>query len=163
MFSCEFCDISKNTSGGCYWILMQLQDFNCIKHRRDMKTVSLNFISSHWKLFCKKGVVSCVFACEFEVLWIVQSRGALNKIRCSVQILPFCVRYWRDLDYHWTANSKHPRKLGVLVKIYIFSWDNIFLCGIYLLPEKMTHFFSILNKQLCSYPGLSGTLRCSFE
>ena len=92
----------------------------------------------------------CVFTCEFEVFWIVQSRGALNKIRCSIKILPFCAGYWRDLDYNWRTNSKHPGKLGILVKIYIFSWDNtmVFLCGICLLPEKMTIFFSILNKHL---------------
>ena len=27
----------QNTSGGCFSILMRLQDFNCIKHRRGMK------------------------------------------------------------------------------------------------------------------------------
>ena len=98
--------------------------------------------------FNKVAGLRCVFACEFEVFWVVQSRGALNKIRCSFKILHFCVGYWRDLDYNWRANSKHPGKLGILVKIYIFSWDNtmVFLCGICLLPEKMTLFFSILNK-----------------
>ena len=67
-----------------------------------------------------------------------------------VKILPFCVTYWRNLDYNWRANSKHPGKLVILEKIYIFSWDNtmVFLCGICLLPEKMTLFFSILNKHL---------------
>ena len=122
---------------------MQLQDFNCIKHRRGMKNCFsfclskkiTGIKSSHWKLFCKKGVLRCVFAGEFEVFWIVQSWCALNKIRCSVKIYPFCVGYWRDLDYNCRANSKHPGKLGILVKIYMFSWDNtmVLLCGICLL------------------------------
>ena len=168
LFSCEFCEILgtpflQNTSSGYFSILIQLKDFNCIKHRRGMKTVSLfaflkrelTFKSSHWELFCKKGVLMCFFVSEFEVFWIVQSRGSLNKIRCSFKTLPFCVGYWRDLDYNWRANSKHPGELGILVKIYIFSWDNrmAFLWGICLLPEKMTLFFSILNK----YLQLSGT------
>ena len=139
-----------------FWCSLHLQDFNYIKHRRGMKTVSvfaflkryLIFKSSHWELFCKKGVLRCVFACELFLFWIVQSRGALNKIRCSFKILPFCLGYWRDLDYNWRANSKHPEKLGILVKIYIFSWNNtmVFPCGICLLPEKVTLFFSILIK-----------------
>ena len=66
-----------------------------------MKTVSLfgfqkrqlTFKNRHWELFCEKGVLSCVFACDFEVLWIVQSRGALNKIRRSFNMLPFCEAY----------------------------------------------------------------------
>ena len=61
----------------------------------------------------------CLFDCEFEVLWIVQSRGTLNKIRCSVKILPFRVRQWRDVDYHRKGNSKHPGKLGIL-DLHIF-------------------------------------------
>ena len=45
--------------------------------------------------------------------------------------------------------AKWTTKLDVLVKLYIFSWDNmVFLWGICFLPEKMTLFFSILNKQL---------------
>ena len=28
--------------------------------------------SSHWELFCKKGILRCVFAKEFEAFWIVQ-------------------------------------------------------------------------------------------
>ena len=62
----------------------------------------------------------------------------------------FCVGYWRDLDYNWRANWKHPGNLGILVKIYIFFRDNTMklLCGICLLPEKMRLFFSVLNKWL---------------
>ena len=33
--------ILQNISGSCFSILIQLQDFNCIKHRRGMKTVSV--------------------------------------------------------------------------------------------------------------------------
>ena len=36
--------------------------------------------SSHWELFCKKGSLSCVFALEFEVFWILQpqlTKGAV--------------------------------------------------------------------------------------
>ena len=88
------------------------------------------------------------FCLRIRVVLDSQSRGALSKVRCSVKILPFCVGYWRDLNYNWRVNSKHPGKLGILVRIYIFSWDNkmVFLCGICLLPEKMTLLFSILNK-----------------
>ena len=84
------------------------------------------------------------------MFWIVQIRGALNKIKRSFKILPFSVGYWGELDYNWRAKSKHPGKLSILVKTYIFSLDNtmVFLCGICLLPEKMTIFFSILNKHL---------------
>ena len=68
--------------------------------------------------------------------------------------LPFCVGYWHVLEYNLGAQTqitlaKWTAKLGVLVKIYIFSWDNmVFLWGICLLPEKMMLFFSILNKYL---------------
>ena len=49
--------------------------------------------SSHWELFCKKGILRCPFAKEFDVFWIVQSRGTLTKLgalrsshhRCSVR------------------------------------------------------------------------------
>ena len=45
--------------------------------------------------------------------------------------------------------AKWTEKLGALVKIYIFYWDNmVFLWGFCLLPEKMALFFSILNKYL---------------
>ena len=40
----------------------------------------LTFESSHWELFCKKGVLKCAFAKEFEVFWIVQIRGILTKL-----------------------------------------------------------------------------------
>ena len=40
----------------------------------------LTFESSHWELFCEKGVLTCAFAKEFEVFWIVQSRGILTKL-----------------------------------------------------------------------------------
>ena len=68
--------------------------------------------------------------------------------------LPFCVGYWHVLEYDLGGPTqitlaKWTAKLGVLVKIRIFSWDNmVFLRGICLLPEKMTLFFSILNKYL---------------
>ena len=85
----------------------------------------------------------------FDVFWIVERRDALNKTRCSVKIFTFCVGYSRDLDCNWGTNSKNPGKLGILVKIYIYSWDStmVFLCGMCLLPEKMTLFFSILSKK----------------
>ena len=68
--------------------------------------------------------------------------GRTDKIRCSVKNLPFCVGCWRVLDYNWRANSKHSGKVGILVKIYIFSRNTmVFLCGICLFTEKMTLFF----------------------
>ena len=65
---------------------------------------------------------------------------------------PFCVGYWHALEHNLGGQTqstlvKWTVKLGVLVKIFIFSWDNmLFVWGICLLPEKMTLFFSILNK-----------------
>ena len=73
-----------------------------------------------------------------------------GKIRCSVKSLPSFVGYWRALDYNLEANSKQPGKIRywILVKIYIFSWDNMaFLCDISLLPEKKKLFFFILQKR----------------
>ena len=105
----------QNTSCGCFSILMQLQDFNYIKYRRGMKTVSFCLskkIIDIWKqplgaiLWKRSSEVR--FCLRIGVFWIVQSRGALNKIRCSFKILPFCVGCWRDLNYNWRANSKHP-------------------------------------------------------
>ena len=85
---------------------MQLQDFKRIKLRRGMKNCfcffpfskqfsifQLTFESSHQELFCKKSILRCAFAKEFEVFWIVQSRGTLTKLgalrsshrRCSVR------------------------------------------------------------------------------
>ena len=66
--------------------------------------------------------------------------------------LRFRVGYWHVLESNLGGQTpgilaKWTAKLGVLVKIYIFSWDNIvFLWGICSFPEKMTLFFSILNK-----------------
>ena len=66
--------------------------------------------------------------------------------------LLFCVGYWHVLEYNLggptqSTLAKWTAKLGVWVKIYIFSWDNIvFLWGICLLSEKMMLSFSILNK-----------------
>ena len=44
------------------------------------KKKQLTFENSYWELFCKKGVLRCVFAKEPEVFWIVQSRGTLTKL-----------------------------------------------------------------------------------
>ena len=66
--------------------------------------------------------------------------------------LPFCVGYWHVLEYNLGGQpqstlAKWTAKLGVLVKIYVFSWDHMaFLWVICLFPEKMTLFLSILNK-----------------
>ena len=79
-----------------------------------------------------------------EHLWAIVSMLFKN--------LPFYLGYWHVLEYNLGGQTqstlaKWTAKLGVLVKIYIFSWDNmVFLWGICLLPEKMTFFFSILNK-----------------
>ena len=98
----------------------------------------------------KKSVLRCIFSWEFEVFWIVQSRGTLTKLGA---LLKACLLAW-DIDVFWIiiwrVNSKQPGKIRycILVKIYIFSWDNMaFLCGISLLPEKKALFLSILQKQ----------------
>ena len=104
--------------------------------------------------FIKIGTLAQLFSCGFcenfkntsftEHLWATVSMLFKN--------LPSCVGYWHVLKYNLGGQTqstlaKCTAKLGVLVKIYIFSWDNtIFLWGICLLPEKMTLFFSILNK-----------------
>ena len=84
------------------------------------------------------------FSWEFEAFWIVQSRGTLTKLGALLKV---CLLAW-DIDVFWIiiwrANSKQPGKIRycILVKIYIFSWDNMaFLFGISLLPEKKALFF----------------------
>ena len=51
---------------------------NCFYFSLYKKNLTLK--SSRWELFCKNGVLGCVFAKELEVLWIVQSRGTLTKL-----------------------------------------------------------------------------------
>ena len=101
--------------------------------------------------------------CFWQAIWGVldsKKTGHTVKIRCSVKNLPFCVGYWHVLDYNWRTNS-NPGKLGILVKIYIFSRDNtmVFFCGICLFPEKMTLFF-FCPQQIAAYscPVPSGVL-----
>ena len=104
----------------------------------------LNFGKSHWKLFCKKGVVRFIFAWEFEAFWIVQSRGTSTKLGAllKVSLLAWDIEvFWIII---WRTNSKQPGKIRycILVKIYIFSWYNMaFLCAISLLPQKKAFFF----------------------
>ena len=106
------------------------------------------------QLFIKIETLAQVFSGEFceiskntfftEHLWAAVSMLFKN--------LPFRVGYWHVLEYNLGGQTpgilaKRTAKLGVLVKIYIFSWDNmVFLWGICSFPEKMTLFFSILNK-----------------
>ena len=56
---------------------------------------------------------------EFEVFWIVQSRGTQAKLGA---LLKFCLFAW-DIDVFWITiwgtNPKQPGKLGILVKIYM--------------------------------------------
>ena len=151
-----------------FLILMQLQDFNFIKHRGKencfcfclSKKITDICESNHWELFGKKDVLRCFWLGIWGVL-DSKKTGRTNKMRCSVKKLPFWVGYWRVLDYIRRTNSKHPGKLGILVKIYIFSTDNtmVFLCDICLFPEKNDAFLflSLTN----SYLNLSGTFSCS--
>ena len=136
--------------------MMQLQDFKRIKHRGGIKNF-FPFLKNSWNLTegtgscsVKKGILRCIFVWEFEAFWIVQSRGTLTKLGALLKV---CLLAW-DIDVFWLtiwrANSKQPSKIRycILVKIYIFSWDNMaFLCAISLLPEKKALFFSILQKQ----------------
>ena len=73
-------------------------------------------------------VLSCEF-CEIskntfllEHLWATASMLFKN--------LPFCVGYWLVLEYNLGGQTqstlaKWTAKLGVLVKIFIFSWNNM--------------------------------------
>ena len=83
----------------------------------------MKFERSHWKLFRKKGVLRCIFAWEFEALWIVQSRGTLTKLGALLKV---CLLAWDMVVFWiiiWRANSKQPGKIRycIPVKIYIFS------------------------------------------
>ena len=75
----------------------------------------------------KKGVLRCIFAWEFEAFWIVQRRGTLTKLGALLKV---CLLAW-DIDVFWIkiwrAISKQPGKIRycILVKIYLFSWDNM--------------------------------------
>ena len=79
-------------------ILMQLQDFNRIKHRGGVencfcfclsKKITDIWESSHWKLFCKKDVLRSVFDWEFEVFRIVKRRGTLTKLGALLKVYLF--------------------------------------------------------------------------
>ena len=94
-------------------------------------------------MFCEKGVLSCIFAWEFEAFWIVQSRCTLTKLGALLKV---CILAW-DIDVFWIliwrANSKQPCKIRycILLKIYIFSRDSMeLLCAIPLLSEKKRRF-----------------------
>ena len=136
--------------------MMQLEDFKRIKHRGGIKNF-FPFLKNSWNLTegtgscsVKKGILRCMFVWEFEAFWIVQSRGTLTKLGALLNVCLLAL----DIDVFWIiiwrANSKQPDKIRywILVKIYIFSWDNTaFLYGISLLPENKALFFSILQKQ----------------
>ena len=130
-------------------ILSDFKDFKRIKHRGGIKNYfcfffsffkKLKFDRSHWKLFCKKDVLRCIFAWEFEPLWIVQSRGTLTKLGALLKV---CLLAW-DIDVFWIiiwrVNSKQPEILYSGKDLHIFLGS--------LLPEKKALFFSILQKQL---------------
>ena len=140
-------------------IFMQLKDFKRIKHRGGIKNCFrfFPFLKNKWNLpeaigscSVKKKCLRCIFAWEYEALWIVQSRGTLTRLGALLKV---CLFAW-DIDVFWIViwrtNSEQPGKIRycIPVKIYIFSWDNMaFLCAISLLPEKKALFFSILQKQ----------------
>ena len=74
---------------------------------------------------------------------MVQSRSTLTKLGALLNV---CLLAW-DIDVFWIimwrVNAKQRGKIRycILVKIYIFSCDNMaFLCGISLLPEKKSAF-----------------------
>ena len=92
-------------------ILMQLQDFNRIKHRGGMencfclclsKKITDIWESSHWELFCKKDL-RCVFDWKFEVFWIVKRRIALTKLGALLKI---CLFAW-DIAVFWIIIGGH--------------------------------------------------------
>ena len=75
---------------------------------------------------------------------VLDSTKSLTKLGALLKV---CLLAW-DIDVFWIiiwrANSKQPGKIRycILVKIYIFFWDNMaFLCAISLLPEKKVFFF----------------------
>ena len=146
------CHFRSSSHPGCsikkvFWEISQKpQENTCARVSFLIKLLACNFI--------KIETLAQVFFGEFceiskntfftEHLWAIVSMLFKN--------LPFCVGYWHVLEYNLGGQTqstlaKWTAKLGVLVKIYIFSWDDmVFLRGICLLPEKMTLFFSILNK-----------------
>ena len=133
-------------------IMMQLEDFKRIKHRGGIKNF-FPFLKNSWNLTegtgscsVKKGILRCMFVWEFEAFWIVQSRGTLTKLGALLNVCLLAL----DIDAFriiiWRPNSKQPRKIRycILVKIYIFSRDNMaFPCGISLLLR--TRRFSFLS------------------
>ena len=138
-------------------ILLQLQDFERIKLRGGMKIVSVFpfLYKNNWhlkaaiELFCKKGFLRCAFAKEFEVFWIVSSRGTLTKLRAPEwDIDMFWSIIWRRTNSSTLA--KWTVKLGALVKIYIITgitWYSfeVFAC---FLRKLHFSFLSLTNRYL---------------
>ena len=129
--------------------------------------------SIHWRCSVRKGILrnfanftgkdlcQSLFFIEIETLAQVVSCKCceiskntfftvhrLATVSMPFKNLSFWVGYWHVLGYNvggqtQSTQTKWAAKLGVLVKIYIFSWGNmVFLWGLCFLPEKMTLFFS---------------------
>ena len=89
--------------------------------------------------------------CFCQGIWSVLDSiksGHTDKITCSL------MGYWHVLEYNLKEDKlKHPGKMDGKIrcsgKDLHNYWDNmVFLWGFCLLPEKITFFFSILNKSL---------------
>ena len=143
----------------------RFQAYQVQRRYKKIVTVFFPFLKNNWKLAeatgscsVKNGVLRCIFTWEFEAFWIVQSRGTLTNLGALLKV---CLLAW-DIDTFWIliwrANSKEPGKIRccILVKIYIFSWDNMaFLCDISLLPEKRRFsFLSCRSSRLEVFCGL---------
>ena len=103
MFSCELCEIFKNTSGR-----MLLEVWKYFSLSKKITGIEI----SHWELFCKKGVLRCVFAWENEVFWTGQSQGKPGKLSA---LLKFSLFAW-DVDLFWIIKMQSSR--GVLSRVW---------------------------------------------
>ena len=138
---------------------MQLQDLKRIKHRGGTENCFCFFpflkkITEIWQKALETALRKrCSEVCFGLEIWGVldsTKSGHIDKIRCSVKRFSSCMGYWRVLDYNVERKlqATWQNKICILVKIYVFFWDNMaFLRGISLFPEKKALFFSILQKQ----------------
>ena len=129
-----------------------------IKHRGGIKNCFcffFPFLKNNWNLTeatggcsVKTGVLRCIFSLEFEVFWIIQSRGTLTKLGALLKV---CLLAW-DIDVFWIiiwrANSKQPGKIRYCIQVKIIYFPGIIRRSFVVFPcfLRKRH-FSILQKQ----------------
>ena len=77
--------------------------------------------SSHWKLFCEKCLLSCVFSWEWGALdstssaenksCSAESKKNTGTVRCSVKNLSLCLVYWGVLDFKGEGKLRAPLQI----------------------------------------------------